>query len=388
MALGMLMTVGYAGTGWCATNSTPAVQVGIQQMVAATTTAVIKAEKPIKMSARNIIVIGWDGVQREHLKQMIATNALPNLMALSKEGNLVDIDVTDGATDTKAGWAQILTGYKAEITGVYKNGKFQAIPVGYSVFERLEQHFGPENIDTVAIIGKGDHIGNNPPKIVAYESWLKREKKQQNIDKKNPGLGNLNGGTLIEENGKKFVKIPAKPWYNASSRMDLFENGLNLNQKVGTRALEELEKRKDKRFFFFIHFSDPDHTGHKYGENSPEYTAGIKSDDEWTGKIIAKVKELGLYDKTLIYIVTDHGFDEGKRGHAYAPYIFLGTNDPLVNRDGDRMDIAPTILKRFGINLKTVQPALSGTPLDEAAERVIAPAEKPKALVKQNDNQQ
>jgi len=36
----------------------------------------------------------------------------------------VDVDVTSGATDTKAGWTQILTGYRPEITGVYNQAFF------------------------------------------------------------------------------------------------------------------------------------------------------------------------------------------------------------------------------------------------------------------------
>ncbi len=325
----------------------------------------------------NIVIIGWDGAQRDHLKEMIARNETPNLMALARQGKLIDIDVTDGNTDTKAGWSQILTGYSCQITGVYGNGKFQPIPVGYSIFERAEKYFGPQNIDTVAIVGKKAHVDNDSPRKVDYDKWLANETKQKKVDQKKAGLGQMQGGKIVEENGQKFVIVPGKPWYNASQTMDLFVNGLVENEKVGERALAELEKRKDHNFLFFIHFADPDHTGHKFGENSQEYTDAIKSDDEWTGKIIAKLKELGLYQKTLVYVVVDHGFNEGQKGHSYAPYVFLATNDPKVNRDGDRMDIAPTILERLGINLNTLQPPLTGVPLDQPAPRKIAPAEKP-----------
>ena len=340
-------------------------------------TAVFAGDTP-----RNIVLIGWDGCQRNHLKEMIASNEVPNLMALAKDGKLVDIDITTGATDTKAGWTQILTGYAPEKTGVYSNGRYQPIPEGYAVFERLEAFFGPTNIDTVAIIGKKDHVDNDPPRKVPYEEWQAREQKQQRIDKAKPGRGNLQGGKIIEENGQKFVLIPGKPWFNASKTMDLFLNGLERNDRVGTRAIAELEKRKDHRFFFFIHFAQPDHVGHRYGENSQEYTDGIKSDDDWTGKIVAKLKELGLYDRTLIYITADHGFNEGENGHRYAPYVFLATNDKLVNRDGNRMDVAPTILKRFGLDVSTCQPALDGIPLDDPAPERKAPAQPPAGMRK------
>jgi len=184
---------------------------------------------------------------------------------------------------------------------------------------------------------------------------------------------------LIEENGALVVSIPGEPYYDTQNHMDLFVNGLGDNDTVGGRALQALEEHKGERFLLFIHFQEPDHLGHANGENSQEYTDGIKQDDEWTGKLIGKLRELGVYGETLIYIVVDHGFNEGGTGHSYAPYVFVATNDPAVNRDGDRADIAPTVLKRFGIEPTAQTPPVDGTPLDEPAERRIAPAEKPPA---------
>ncbi len=331
---------------------------------------------------QNMIVIGWDGVQREHLQEMIARNEVPHMMRLVEKGALIDIDITNGATDTKAGWAQILTGYHAETTGVYSNTRYQPIPAGYSVFERLEAFFGAEQIDTVAIIGKKGNIGNKAPKTLPYERWLKQQKLSKGSPKKIADALKKAGAQLVEESGKRVVSIPGNPWYHASSQLDLFVNGLSKNEVVGQRALDELERHQDRRFFFFVHFADPDHSGHAHGENSQEYTDGIKSDDEWTGKILAKLDELNLSDKTLVYIVTDHGFDEGLESHQYAPYVFLAANDPSLIRDGDRTDIAPTILKRFGLDVATIQPALAGVPLNEPAERKIAPATPPQSAAK------
>ncbi|MCX8037544.1 MAG: alkaline phosphatase family protein [Candidatus Sumerlaeia bacterium] len=326
---------------------------------------------------RNIILIGWDGAQRDHIKEMIARGELPNLVALSKEGTMVDIDVVSGATDTKAGWTQLLTGYTPGKTGVFSNARYQPIPVGYSIFERVEKHFGDDNIETRAMIGKKGHVDNDPPTTIPYEKWEKQQKKQKAIDKKKAGFGDIPGGVVTEENGVKVVKVPGKPWYNASQNMDMFVNGLRLNEAVGAMALKNLEECKDKRFLFFIHFAEPDHAGHQHGENSQEYTDALKSDDEWTGKIIAKLKELGIYDQTLVYVIADHGFNEGESGHRYAPYVFCASNDKAINRNGTREDIAATVLKRFGLDLTKVEPKLDGIPLDEPAPERKAPAEKP-----------
>ena len=322
---------------------------------------------------KNIIVIGWDGAGRSPVKKLLQQGELPSLAALVSEGKLLDIDVVTGATDTKAGWTQLLTGYVPEKTGVYNNGRYEPIPEGYTVFERLEKFFGPDNIDTVAIIGKKDHVDNDAPYRGTFEEWTKLvSKRLEQVKQWNPFARMTSesavynqGGRIVEKNGRKIVEIPGKPWYRASKHFSLWVNGLEENEKVAERAVMELEKRKDHRFFFFVHFAQPDHLGHQFGENSQEYLDGIKLDDQYSGVIINKLKTLGLYEKTLVYIFVDHGFDKGKKSHLYAPFVFVGTNDPAVVRnEGTREDFAPTILKKFGLDLSKIEPELDGYPFD------------------------
>ncbi|MBA7614109.1 hypothetical protein ES703_21371 [subsurface metagenome] len=47
---------------------------------------------------------------------------------------------------------------------------------------------------------------------------------------------------------------------------------------------------------------------------------------------------------------------KGQPSHKDAPYVFLGTNDPKVARRGERADVAPTILARFGLKLAGFKP--------------------------------
>lgn len=307
---------------------------------------------------RNIILIGWDGAQRNHVQECLSRGELPNLKGLSSEGSLVAIDVLR-TTDTKAGWAQILTGYEPEVTGVYSNGRYQPIPKGLTVFERLEKFFGPENIATVAAIGKTEHVGADPPRREPLKNPRQAAKGSAVAGDKNK----TKDGQVVEENGVKYLVVPGKPYFITKDGMDLFQNGLGENNNVGAKALELLEKYRDRPFFFFIHFADVDHKGHQFGENSKEYTEALVSCDAWLGKIINKIKSYELYDKTLIYVTADHGFDEGMTGHSDAPYVFLGTNDPKVMRRGTRADITPTILERFGLDLGKIDPPLDGRPL-------------------------
>ncbi|MHC4741840.1 MAG: alkaline phosphatase family protein, partial [Planctomycetota bacterium] len=115
---------------------------------------------------QNMILFGWDGAQRDHIDEALSRGELPTLKKMGEQGAYVKIDI-EGTTDTKAGWSQILTGYYPKVTGVYSNGRYQPVPVGLSIFERLETHFGTDDFVTVAVIGKKGHCGaNDPPKKV------------------------------------------------------------------------------------------------------------------------------------------------------------------------------------------------------------------------------
>ena len=298
---------------------------------------VLKNWTPKPPPLPNIIVVGWDGTQRDHFWQCYnrelpeCPDGLPNIQALSG-GAIFDNTTTNGDTATKPGWAQILSGYDAEVTGVFNNGDYQPIPEGYTVFEKTENHFGPDNVITMFVSGKGVNTGGACVGDPTYE----------------------NGQPVIEDQGQ--------PWCLTKAHLDYCENDLRQNANVGNRALELLAAHQNDHFFAFFLFRDPDNLGHLEGEDSVYYSNGVLDDDRWLGSIVGRLQELGIYERTLIYVTTDHGFDEGQNRHWNAPYGIFASNDPLIVRSGDRKDIAPTILERYGISLGAIggAPAVDG----------------------------
>lgn len=287
---------------------------------------------------KHLVILGWDGVQRQHFKQCFnkklaeCPNGVPNYAALTG-GKVLELTVTSAATCTKPGWVELLTGYDATRLGIADNKVFKPVPAGYSALEKLQARFGAERAVTLFLAGKTSHVGGS------------------------------------------CATSPKEPWCQVKKNLDTFENGLGENAAVGEQALALLEQHKGaERIFAFFHFWDPDHTGHAEGEASAAYSKKILDDDAWLGKIVAKLEALGLYQQTLIYVVTDHGFDEGLKSHANAPFGVMGTNDPAVIRSGDRKDVAPTILKRFGVSLDAAGdiPAVDGTPLDAIPSGCLA----------------
>lgn len=303
----------------------------------------------------NVIIIGWDGLQRDHFfdcynkKLNECSGGLKNIQQLSG-GKIFNLTVTNGETMTKPGWAQILSGYNAEITGIYSNTKYAPLPKGYSVFEKAENYFGDNKIHTVFLGSKPNHLG----------ATCKGEQNE-----------------IVNYQGKKEVTAESlgEPWCITKNYVDSFETGIGHNKDVGKKALKVLDEYKskysqDQRLLAFFHFGEPDETGHQKGEDSSQYSKAIIDDDEWLGKIMNKLREIGIDKNTYIYVLTDHGFDEdgftNGHNHFNAPFGIFASNDSSIKRNGDRRDLTPTLLKKYGLDLNKQDgnPALNGYPLD------------------------
>lgn len=317
---------------------------------------------------RNAILISWDGAQRDHVKECLSRGELPNLAALIKEGAMVDIDVIGHQTDTKAGHAQMLTGYDPDVTGVYSNSKYRPIPVGYTIFERLNQQFGKDNIATIMLTGKSHHIGSLGPGEVAPKPKARAKRQAQNTVAEDEETAKLKPRQRAAAQAQKVAQTnkEGEPWYKVKANFTVWDGDVaRPATQVGPKCLEYIDKYGKGRFFAFFHFSDPDHKGHAHGENSKEYNDALIECDRWLGKIVDKLKASGLYDKTMIFVTSDHGFDEGKTSHKNAPYVFLATNNPRVKKSGDQRDIVPTILVEMGADLSKITPKLPGKVLVE-----------------------
>jgi len=150
---------------------------------------------------------------------------------------------------------------------------------------------------------------------------------------------------------------------------DHFENiveGNSVEQRRGDEttgiAIDWIEENKDKNFFYFLHYYDP-HANYQPPEPFASmfaqdlYAGEIAYTDYCIGQVVTKLKELDLYDSTLIIITSDHGEmlgEHGERTHGYyiyqsnikVPLIFKlpGKHKPkrITNIVG-LIDIVPTV---------------------------------------------
>ena len=222
--------------------------------------------------------------------------------------NLIDQDwvlfnVTNYAdiTQTRNGHATMLSGYLGADTGLYGNHfVYSSLPVGKTILEKAETKFGSDNVTTGFIAGKYKMI---------YPAF------------------NETALLLLD-----YVNIQEQP-----------------PEDTGDLCISFLEKYGNSPFVSFVHFRDPDKTGHSYGDRSAEWQSSLINVDEQLDRIIKKMYDMGIQNRTNVYITTDHGFPSVRgAGHRHEPYIWLLTNDhdTIINRDYSHIglhDIAPTI---------------------------------------------
>jgi arylsulfatase A-like enzyme len=161
--------------------------------------------------------------------------------------------------------------------------------------------------------------------------------------------------------------------------------------EANKKAIRWLYKNKKKKFFLWVHYSEPHEPyvyhkefDHGYDRVDTEiypkgshfkkikkYDTEIGFVDFYIGELIEKIKEYGLYENALIIFMADHGESLGEHdyyGHGRMLYN-SGLRVPLIvklpgnkgrnseiNRVVSLLDIAPTILN------------LRGTPVPEEME--------------------
>jgi len=141
-----------------------------------------------------------------------------------------------------------------------------------------------------------------------------------------------------------------------------------------------LEKYKDESFFLFLHYYDP-HTPYLKHKRftlpflKHSYDGEIFYTDRHIGRVIRKLKELNLYDSTLLIITAANG--EGLRQHnedthgyfiyhstVHVPLIFKLPGGPkaTVNDAVGLVDIFPTVCGLLGFSVPS---AVQGKDLSE-----------------------
>ncbi|MGH9492318.1 MAG: sulfatase-like hydrolase/transferase, partial [Terriglobales bacterium] len=134
---------------------------------------------------------------------------------------------------------------------------------------------------------------------------------------------------------------------------------------VVDEALKWLKERGQKKFFLWVHLYDPHHPYHPpapYSERhkAQPYDGEIAFADAQAGRVVSFLKARGLYQRTLLVVVGDHGEGLGEHGeNTHGFFIYDSTlHIPLilklpvgknarparVSTDVSTVDLLPTVL--------------------------------------------
>lgn len=307
----------------------------------------------------------WDTVNEE---------VTPNLMKLASEGVMFENNFTCQPVCGPAR-ACLQTGVYATQCGCYYNG----IPLPNDI-KPLASYFNDAGYQT-AYIGKW-HLASD----------------------RLPGVGQHFEKTAIPKN-----KLGEYQYFRGADVLEftshgydgyIFDENSNRIDFTGYRAdcindfaLEYLDKRdKDKPFFMFVSQLEPHHQndrhcyeGYKetvekykdyplpndltflkgdYKEMYPDYISAINRLDYNVGKLVDKLKELHIYDDTVIIYSSDHGSHFKTRNLEYKRSCHeSASHTPLIIKGGgfeggkkeerlsSLIDIPPTLLSLAEINI-------------------------------------
>ena len=289
----------------------------------------------------------WDTVNEE---------ATPNLMQLAREGIQFENSYTCQPVCGPAR-ACLQTGVYATQCGCYWNG----VPLPQTI-RPMAEYFNEAGYET-AYVGKWHLASDRLPNVGFHCEKTAIPKDRQ---------GGYDGYIFDAEGNQIDFK-----GYRADCINDF--------------ALEYLDqKQSDDPFFLFISQLEPHHQndhhcyeGPKetvekfrdypippdlsflegdYEQMYPDYMAAINRLDENVGRLVAKLKEKGLYENTILIYTSDHGSHFKTRNLEYKRSCHdSATHTPLIIRGGpfqggkkeDRLvsliDLPPTMLDLAGI---------------------------------------
>ena len=286
--------------------------------------ALLSCSKSTARPIRNVILISIDTCRADYLSCYgYPRKTTPNIDAIAKEAVLFE-HVVSPVPMTLPAHSSILTGTNPLYHGVRENIDYRLEKFNLTLAELLRQ----KRYTTGAIISSF---------VLDSQFGL------------NQGFDTYND---------HFIQQMTS-WYVNERRGD----------EASRFACDWLEKHKSEKFFLFLHYFDPHHD---YRPPEPFatifkdnlYAGEIAYTDYCIGEVILKLKELGLYDSTLLIITSDHGEGLGEHTEQYhgffvynstvrVPLIIRAPGGPKGKKVPDvagLVDVVPTICGLLGID--------------------------------------
>ena len=228
---------------------------------------------------KHVIIIGVDGMSPDGMLHA----HVPNLDSLMAQGSSTFECKAQMPTVSSPNWSSIIDGAPPQAHGIWSN-KWQPKQIKDSVYcHGKKGHMFP----TIFRV-----MREQKPKstIICYAAWW------------------------------SFVRLVEPRVCNIKDRT--FYTGFT-SRRTSTSI------KLFKPDLLFVHFTEVDETGHKYGHGTPEYYAAISKADKAIGRILKAIKKAGIENSTVIMVIADHGGVGHNHGgntpaEINVPYIIKG----------------------------------------------------------------
>jgi predicted AlkP superfamily pyrophosphatase or phosphodiesterase len=327
-------------------------------------------------SKKYVILYVWDGLRPDILSDKKAKNLIPNLLEVASKGVEFKDNHSAYPTFTMNNAQAFATGDYAGKSGFYGNNLYQPWRAkteygvatnasGNNITSTFLSPIFTEDYKILKALDQPRTQGNLDEPLVQVSTLLQEAHKSELVTavvgKSGPAFFQdfRTGGYILDENHvwplsfakelqAKNIKLP-KLTPNAYKKGEIIlalQNGdptateplvyLDNSSEATdpTKALTSPYNQKNKYMTdVFINYilpnkmpqlsvlwlRNPDTTEHVYGPGTLPYYDAIASNDKLLGTLREKIKELGIYDKTNIIIVSDH---------AHSNIVATKRNDP------------------------------------------------------------
>lgn len=258
--------------------------------------------------AEHIVVLVWDGMRPDFITQQHC----PTLYSLATNGTFFRRNHCVFVSTTQANGAALATGAYPGRNGIQANVDF-----------RLElsflSNYATESLDAVrrGDLLTGGHYLSLPtvaetlqqagiPTVIAGAKPValfhdRSTRKESEAAKKSVTL--FEGKTIPRGVAEALAKVNDDKAFPGTI---VYPNTAQDNWT--TRSLTRHLWKNGVPKYSFLWLSEPDKSQHDSGVGSSNALAAIESSDKNLAEVIKTLKEKGVYEKTDIFIVSDHGF--------------------------------------------------------------------------------
>ncbi len=277
-------------------------------LVATTDHAVAKGE------AEHVVVLVWDGMRPDFITPQFA----PNLYTLATNGvffkrhhpvyiSSTEVNGTALATGMHPGESGIIanTDYRPEFSLLSTYATEGSDPVWRGDLLLSGKYLRtPTLAEMLQDAGIPTIIAGAKPVALLHD---RSRRKQSAAEKESITL--FEGKTLPRSAGEGLAKVnDDKPFPTNVVQPNVGQDSWT------TKALTKALWRKGVPKYTLLWLSEPDKSQHEFSPGSPKAIEAIESSDKNLGDVIKTLKEKGVYEKTDIFVVSDHGFSTIEKG--------------------------------------------------------------------------